>query len=585
MSLIIYRKEESDEMKKRLPYGIGDFEKIRKEGMYYVDKTAIIEELERHQYPFLIRPRRFGKSLLVSMLQHYYDVKKHDAFDELFHDLYIHAHPTRERNSYLVFRIDFSGIETSMGKNKLFQTFTEKVRTYAITFVKKYSEELKNGNQYDFNKATDPAQIISQICSILLQNEKQAYLLIDEYDNFANDLIGANDDTLYYDILSKTGFVRTFYEAVKSGAQEGAISRIFMTGVSPIMLDDLTSGFNIASNITLDYDFNEQLGFTQNEVEDMLDYYWCLDDTHYNRNNVLKEMKTYYNGYLFNEDSKERLYNPDMILYFLKYVSQGRYPREMIDTNVRTGYGKLKRLLRENHKKDDMTEITSFETINEQDEIITRIKRMFPLEAITGKEEITSLMYYMGMLTIQEPMLGSVKLKIPNLVTKELYWEYLFEKIKKQLNYAVDMGGILKTLETMATTGNPKNFIEYTYDKVLHYISNRDLMGMEEKHVKMIFLSFLSVNNIYIPYSELEMNSGYSDLVLYPDSRFDVQNSQIWELKYLKKREERAEKLKEAKAQIERYERDEKFLRLARGTRIYKYILLCSKDAVEIIEC
>jgi hypothetical protein len=430
----------------------------------------------------------------------------------------------------------------------------------------------------------DPAIIMDSLNSYVKVSDRKIYLLIDEYDNFANDLIGANADDLYYEILSKTGFVRTFYEAIKSGAQEGAISRLFMTGVSPIMLDDLTSGFNIASNITLDREFNEALGFTQRDVEALLDYYWTFDsDSEIKKESVLREIKTYYNGYLFNVDSSEKLYNPDMVLYFMKYLSRGNFPDELIDTNVKTDYGKLQRLLRENKKRGTQGDITTFETINEQKEIITKIKRMFPLEAITGQDEITSLMYYMGMLTIKEPMLMGVKLKIPNLVIKELYWEYLYEKINTQLGNVISMGDIIQSLEMMAKSGDPSDFIHYTYDKVLKYISNRDLMGMEEKHIKMIFLSFLSVNNIYIPYSELELNGGYSDIVLYPDSRYGVQNSHIWELKFLKKCETRQEKLNEAREQIKRYEKDEKFLRLARGTRLYKYIIVGTKDDVEII--
>jgi len=580
---ISYQEKGSDDMKKRIPYGIGDFEKIRKEGMYYVDKTAIIEELEQHQYPFLIRPRRFGKSLLVSMLQHYYDVKKSDAFDELFNGLYIHDHPTSEKNSYLVLRLDFTGIETSRGKEELFSSFTKSVKTYVNGFVQKYKDYLPNGLEDKIINESEPAQMIKMICEVIKETEKKIYLLIDEYDNFANDLIGANDDNLYYDILSKTGFVRTFYEALKTGAQEGAISRIFMTGVSPIMLDDLTSGFNIASNITLDYEFNEQLGFTQREVETMLDNYWCLDDTKYNRETVLKEMKTYYNGYLFSEEAIERLYNPDMILFFMKYLAQGRYPREMTDTNVKTDYGKLKRLLRENQKKDSNTETINFESINEEDEIITNIKRMFPLEAINGREEIISLMFYMGMLTIKGPYLANVKLHVPNLVVKELYWEYLYNSINKELNDTLRVEPIGKALYKMAKTGEITDFVQYTYDKVLKVMSNRDLIKMEEKHIKMIFLSFLSVNAIYIPYSEVELNGGYSDIVLYPDSRYEVNNAQIWELKFLKKGDNRNEKLEEAREQIEKYENDPNFQRLTTNTKVYKYIIIGTKDDVEII--
>jgi hypothetical protein len=571
-------------MKKRIPYGIGDFEIIRRENYYYIDKTRIIEELENHRYPFFIRPRRFGKSLLISTLEDYYDVEKKEAFDELFEGLYVHEHPTRERNAYLILRLDFTGIETSMGKERLFDSFTKNVRTYAMGFVQKYKNHFSNRLLENIANESEPAQIIKLICESVKALSNKIYLLIDEYDNFANDLIGANADNLYYEILNKTGFVRTFYEAIKSGAQEGAISRLFMTGVSPIMLDDLTSGFNIASNITLDREFNEALGFTQRDVEALLDYYWTFDsDSELKKESVLREIKTYYNGYLFSKNSGERLYNPDMVLYFMKYLSRGNFPDELIDTNVKTDYGKLQRLLRENRKKGTAGDITSFEAINEKDEIITKIKRMFPLEAITGKEEITSLMYYMGLLTIKEAAQALVKLKVPNLVIKELYWKYLYEKIQTELNEPLDVEQIAQSLQTMSQTGDITDFVTYTYDKVLKYISNRDLMGMEEKHIKMIFLSFLSVNNIYIPYSELELNGGYSDIVLYPDSRYGVQNSHIWELKFLKKNENREKKIQEAGEQILKYERDEKFMRLAKDTKLFKYIILGTKDGVEIL--
>ncbi len=579
----------SDEMKKRVPYGVGDFETIRKENMYYIDKTSIIEKLERHQYPFFIRPRRFGKSLLVSMLEDYYDIEKREQFDELFKGLYIHEYPTAERNTYLVLRLDFTGIETDFGKEKLFESFTDRVKEKALFFLDKYENYFENNIYEDMKRKTDPAQIINAIVTVLQQSQKQTIILIDEHDNFANDLIGANKDDLYYEILSKTGFVRTFYEALKSGAGEGAISRIFMTGVSPIMLDDMTSGFNIAKNITLDETFSTSLGFTQDEVEAMMDYYWGFiqdepENTPEKKEQALKDMKSFYNGYLFSIRGKERVYNPDMVLHFMDSFQYGTYPEEIVDTNVKTGYGKLQRLLKINRKSGTTGDITWFEEISEKEEVLTKLKQMFPLEAITGKDEIISLMYYMGLLTIKEPVLAMVRLKVPNLVIKELYWEYFYQKIRMALNDTLNIETIGKGLIKLATEGNPDDFVHYTYDKVLKYMSNRDLIQMDEKHLKMIFLSFLSVNMTYIPYSELELNGGYSDIVLYPDTRYGVKNSQIWELKFLKKSDDREDKLKEAREQIKRYETDEKFLRLAEGTQLYKYIILGSKDGVEIVD-
>jgi hypothetical protein len=544
-------------MKKRIPYGIGDFETIRTGNYYYIDKTKIIKDLENHRYPFFIRPRRFGKSLLISILEDYYDIEKKDQFDELFKGLYIHKHPTEEKNTYLVLRLDFSGIETSRGKTALFKSFTDNVKEYALKFADKYQKYLKRPIYDDIKIAQDPTHIIKIITTALEQNKQKAYLLIDEYDNFANDLIGANEDKLYYEILSKTGFVRTFYEAIKSGAQEGAISRILLTGVSPIMLDDLTSGFNIASNITLDYEFNEALGFTQEEVKILIDYYNIADEEI--KNKALEDLKHYYNGYLFNEDALTRLYNPDMVLHFMKYFQKGHYPKEIIDMNVKTDYSKIQRLINE----DRLHEESKIEEILEKEEIITKLIRMFPLETITNRDELISLMFYMGMLTIDKPIMANVKFRIPNLVIKEIYWEYIYKKVNRTLGDSIDIYSITKVTQTMAETGNPKEFLEYAYDKVIQYIS------------KMIPLAFLAMNHIYIP---------YSDILLVPDSRYGVKNSQIWELKYIKDKENPAEKIKEAKKQIKKYEQDEKFLRLTQGTDIYKYIILAYKDKIEIMD-
>src|SRR6056297_1253486 len=433
----------SDPMKKRIPYGIGDFESIRKDNMYYIDKTKIIEYLEMHQYPFFIRPRRFGKSLLISILEDYYDIEKKDAFDELFKGLWIHDNPTEERNAYLVLRLDFSGIETSQGKQALYDSFTDNVKEYLLPFLEKYKTQLKTEKAEEIQKENNPTQLIKSFISILKQSNRQAYLLIDEYDNFAKDLIGANEDNLYYDILSKTGFVRSFYEAIKSGAQEGAISRIFLTGVSPIMLDDLTSGFNIAKNITLERAYNQALGFTQVEVEEMLDYYNILSEE--KKQKTLEDMKKYYNGYLFHPQATERLYNPDMVLHFMDAYKEGRYPDAMIDMNVKTDYGKIQRLINE----DRLQEGSKIEQILEEEEIITKLVRMFPLEAITNKDELISLMHYMGMLTIDEAILANVKLRVPNLVIKEIYWQYIYRKVNRTLGDSVDIYSITKVTQIL----------------------------------------------------------------------------------------------------------------------------------------
>jgi len=352
------------------------------------------------------------------------------------------------------------------------------------------------------------------------------------------------------------------------------------------MLDDLTSGFNIAKNITLEKTYNTALGFTQKDVEEMTEYYNVLSGKE--KEAAMNEMKNYYNGYLFNKDSSERLYNPDMVLHFMDSFKEGYYPDDMIDMNVRTDYGKLHRLvsvdrmLSEKGEKNER--ISRIEQLLEEEQIHTRIVQMFSLERIGYKESFISLMYYMGLLTIKEKDIDEVILKIPNLVVKKLFYEYIRERYEDTFDDYMVTTTIKDRLRTMVKTGEAVPFIEYTYNQVIQYISNRDLIKLEEKHIKMIMMSFLSITQAYIPYSELEMNKGYSDIVLVPDTRYGVKNSQIWELKYIKEKEDPQEKIKEAKEQIKRYEQDEKFQRLAAGTTIFKYIILAYKDRIEILE-
>lgn len=564
-------------MKKRIPYGVGNFETIMVHDMYYVDKTRIIPKLENYQYPFLIRPRRFGKSLLISLLENYYDIEKTEEFDKLFKNLWISSNPTIEKNSFLTLRFDFSGIETSKGKELLYESFTNKIKNQIFYFINKFNKYIDQKIVRRIEPLKDPSTIIDTLTSAVKESKKRIYLLIDEYDNFANDLISSNDDQTYYEIISKTGFVRTFYESIKTGAQEGAIWRIFMTGVSPIMLDDLTSGFNIARNITLDKSFNESLGFTQEEVKEMTEYYNVLSEE--KKEKALQDMKIFYNGYLFSEDAKERLYNPDMVLHFMDSYKEGEYPKLMVDMNVKTDYGKIQRLINEDRYKNKSSKI---DEILEKEEISTKLIQMFPLEAITNKDELISLMFYMGLLTIKESIYANVKLKVPNLVIKELYWEYIYTKVNHELDQTLDIGTITEKIQKMAQTGNPEEFIKFAYEKTREYLSNRDLIQMDEKSIKMILLSFLTMNSVYIPYSEIEMNGGYSDLVLIPDTRYKVNNAQIWELKYIKKNENKEEKIEQAKQQIKKYEQDIKFIRQTKGIKVYKYIILATKEKIEI---
>lgn len=286
----------------------------------------------------------------------------------------------------------------------------------------------------------------------MLESDKKMLVLIDEYDNFANDLI-TSDENLYYDVISSQGHIRTFYKDLKV-LTKTVVDRIFITGVSPILLDDLTSGFNITKNLTLDMGCNEMLGFTSKELEILIDK---ADVKGFDKDILIADMKQYYNGYLFNEDSDQRVFNPNMVLYFLdNLINYNKYPKNMLDLNIKTDYKKLEKLAF--RFKDDKT----IESILTDEEIDSNIVERFNLEYMyDNTENFISLLFYMVMLTIKQSFLGNVTLKIPNIAMKEIYWEYFRLKLNKSHSLDIDNKRIKASISEMAVNGTCNEFIEY----------------------------------------------------------------------------------------------------------------------------
>jgi hypothetical protein len=402
----------------KLPYGISDFNDIRTENFFYVDKTMYIEKLERlnSKYLFFIRPRRFGKSLFLSILEHYYDLNKKDDFNSLFGDLYIGKHPTERRNQYFILYLDFSGLNTS-GRVELERTFLEAFKKAAIRFLNMYSMHFRDSSvlRDEVKQSQDLRSVWDILFEAVEPSEYKIYLIIDEYDDFTNDIIGTGDGLFYREIIRTSGFVRSFYKTVKIGTKR-VIDRIFITGVSPIMLDDLTSGFNISKNLTMHPMFGEMLGFTEEEVREIVAQFKFDIDSEM----LMDELRSNYNGYLFHEDGKLKVYNPDMILYFFdEWSTSGQFPKQLIDDNVKTDYTRLRRLISNEHNRSMLKEIIA----NEQ--VTTQIISRFSFDNMYDEENFTSLLFYMGFLTIEKAEYNRrVKLVIPNYVIKTVLWEY-----------------------------------------------------------------------------------------------------------------------------------------------------------------
>ncbi|MDF2884249.1 MAG: putative AAA-ATPase [Clostridiaceae bacterium] len=531
---------------KRIPYGISNFEVLRNKGYLYVDKTNYIEILDNYApYQFFIRPRRFGKSLFISMIENYYDINKKDKFEGLFSDLYIGKYPTEERNKFLVWKISFAGIDAGHGEEELRKSFNTKVLLAARKFISRYSNFLGN---ISMPNEIDSAELVVQYISLLAsQIDKEIFLLIDEYDNFANELITGGKKNTYESILHGEGFVKVFYKAVKDATMDN-INRIFMTGVSPIMLDDLTSGFNITRNYTLDENLNAMMGFAKEELLSVINEVEIKDVDL--KNKLCEDMTTYYNGYKFNEYG-DSVFNPDMSMYFLdNYLSYNRYPKEMIDNNVKTDYGKVNQLAYNFNDKEALEEIM---TTGETSTMLVDRFNIHTMYSVT--ENFKSLLFYLGMLTIKEEgPLGTV-LKIPNHVIKTIYWEQYFQKINE--DYNIQVRDVRIAVNEMRMNGNIEPFIEFLR-RILEDLSNRDLIQMDEKHVKMMVLTLLGVDSTYFVQSEVENNKGYVDILLKRKIQFkDVTKFQyLIELKYVKESERNTiEKVKEeGLKQLKKYE-------------------------------
>ena len=560
----------------KIPYGISNFESLREENYIYIDKTSFIEVLENinSKYLFFIRPRRFGKSLFLSVLEHYYDVNSKSKFNKLFGDLYIGKNPTLLKNSYLVLRLNFSGLNTE-NKEKLENSFRLSLVNDIVEFIFKYKNIFENA--YELEKEINQIQDIKSIFKFItkkVQNSgKKLYLIIDEYDHFANDIIAMGDDKLYKDIIRATGFVRDFYETIKIGT-ESTIDRIFITGISPVMLDDLTSGFNIASNLTLDPKLNDMMGFTEEEVEKAIDKLGIevtmpTTGKKLSTEELLMELNKNYNGYLFNIKAKNRVYNPGMTFYFFQQcIANKEYPDNLIDDNIKTDYGRLNRLTANQENKKMLEEIIKNENVTAS--IATR----FSFDTMYDREYFVSLLFYMGLLTIDRQEKTRLILKIPNYVIKTVFWEYILTKLKVEHKIRIDLEEIRLAIEEMAYEGRIEPYVKYISKNVLNTLSNRDLIKFDEKYIKLILIVYISDSNAYRIHSEREIEEGYIDIYLEKAPHMpDIKYEWLIELKYLKESER--DKLEEVKKRgLEQLERYAKSKNLADRENLKKALLV-----------
>ena len=559
---------------KKLPYGISNYQELIEDNYYYVDKTKYIEKLENlaEKRIMFLRPRKFGKTLFTSVLENYYDVKKTDKFDELYKDTYIGKNPTNLKNSYHILRFNFSGIDTTNTETTI-KGFKREVASSIKVFVEKY------GMDFYINEEDEAENILDNLIKAfgIQRSKEKIYVIIDEYDHFANELLGFNPNQ-FKDLVSKNGKVRKWYEILKKGT-ESVVDRIFITGVAPITLDSLTSGFNIGLDMTQDRDFNEMMGFTEEELRKLMKEQNISKEE---QEEILPIMKENYDGYRFSLKGKEKMYNSNMCLYFLNsYIRFKEIPNQLIDVNIASDYSKLGRML-DLCKGENRAEIIEKTVTGEG--ILADIVEKFNPAMEFEERELVSMLYYLGYLTISEEKLGKAELKIPNKVMREIYSEYFMKILNQATEMEIKNSEYNEILEEIALEGKIDKIVELL-QKYLKNLSNRDYQRFDEKYVKLIFYCIVMNLKIYSVKSELEVEREYPDIVLIPRDRSKGYNAIMVEFKYLKKSEEGKieEKQKEAKEQIERYANTEEMKDIEKMNK-YTIVVVNDKLYVEKIK-
>ena len=570
---------------KLVPYGVADFATVIEQNLYYVDKTMFIPELEKQpRNLFFIRPRRFGKSIFLSMLYSYYDCTQSHKFQSLFGNLWIGQHPTPLQGKYQVLFLDFSQITGNI--DKLETKFNSYLSINLDAFVRQYSEYYQ-AEMEEILAQEDFEEKMELIFKAAKAHQYHLYLIIDEYDNFTNVILNERGENVYHAITHADGFYRDVFKKFK-----GNFERIFMMGVSPVTLDDVTSGFNIGWNISIKPEFDEMLGFSTTDVAEMFTYYKEHGSIPVDSDidAIVNDMKPWYDNYCFAEEAlkkKTRMFNCNMVLYYLRnYMDNGCSPRQMIDPNTRTDYGKMKKLLQ--FDKLDGERKGIIRKIAEEEQIVTQLYESFSAYQIPKAEIFPSLLFYYGMLTIKGTRGSKLILGIPNNNVRKQYYGYLEEEY--QAKAYVDVNQLTDYYYDMAYDGKWEEGLRFMADAYAKVSSVRD--GIEaERNLQGFFMAYLNLNDYYITAPELELNHGYCDFFLLPDlTHYASQHSYILELKVLSKKDfsaivegeftedgkpmTKAEKQwREAVEQILRYAEAPRVEALRQGTKLHLIIM------------
>ncbi|KPA13663.1 ATPase AAA [Candidatus Magnetomorum sp. HK-1] len=564
---------------KKIPYGDADFGKIIRNNMYYVDKTKFIRELEKFSnYIFLIRPRRFGKSLWINLLQYYYDINRKDEFNKLFKDTFIGQNPTPHKNSYLIIAFNFSMVNPAI--TKVDKSFEDHCQLTIHSFLNRYGNYFDNNIKNKVIECQTTAEKLQTIFFHCSEKKLKVYMFIDEYDNFTNTILTTFGSEKYMKLTHGDGPFRYLFNLLKglTSMPDSGLAKLFITGVSPVTMDDVTSGFNIGSNISLDTNINEFMGFTEIETRQMINYYHQAGALKLDPKFCMDLMKRWYNNYSFASDAETAMFNSDMVLYFIQTaMKEQKVPKKLIDQNVKIDYKKLRYLMTIDKQLNG--NFSRLKSIIENQEIVSDIVDSFPVEELTEQENFISLLYYFGLLSIQGESRGQYLLKIPNLTVNRLMYGYIRSGYKDVNIFKIDIWELSNLIIKMAYDGNWKPFFQFLSEQIDKQTSIRDYLN-GEKVIQGFLLAYLNVTEFYITQSEQDMNKGFSDIYMEPFlARYpDLKYAYLIELKYISRNEYseiiQQEKIKDAREQLDQYANSERIKNSLGSTQLKKVVLV-----------
>ena len=535
-------------------YAQADFEILMADKNLFIDRTAYIRTLENQSNRNLIfvRPRRFGKSLWVSILHYYYALEYKDKFETLFGNWAIGQNPTPLRNTYLVLRFQFAGIDVETD-GSTYRGFRENVMVGITECMKVYAAYFSVEEIAEIKALDTPASMMQMFFSLYKGKNipHKIYILIDEYDQFANELV-SHDTERFRAIVGRSGFVRKFYEMIKNAANQGVVNRFFATGVSPLTVDSLTSGFNITTSLGQNLIFHDLMGFKRSEVEYILKQVGAKDA---DIPSIIADLKEWYDGYLFHEEAEEPLYNSDMIMYFASnYEQNKKYPRKMLDANIATDYMKVKKIFNIQQREQEFIPI--LKELTQEGTLLAEITDFFNLEKPISEDDIISLLYYMGWITIVDEEEGIFRFRMPNRVISELYYDYFVSIVEEETGLNKMALKVRNALFVLSKNNDPYPLLELIKTLIDKELSLRDAQGFEEKHLKMLLIPFMSLSASHYVVSEPEWENGYPDLLLLKRPNATTKYNFIFELKYIKIGDKNLKDAKTAATYIKKIEDD-----------------------------